>query len=98
MGNLTPRLEARGCDDFTAAGEERVPAHLYETQDPSLILECGDVVEIEVENGVIRNEQVRIEITRQPQRACCATKWAANSASIEPTRQIQTLYFVWPPN
>ncbi|GKU07300.1 hypothetical protein FLAG1_07521 [Fusarium langsethiae] len=60
-GKFSLRMERRGmwwcvgdCEEFAAAGEDRVPSHLYNTKIPPVMLECGDVVEIEVKDGVAR--------------------------------------------
>ncbi|KAK5994158.1 hypothetical protein PT974_07599 [Cladobotryum mycophilum] len=53
------RMEPRGmwwcagsCEDFAAEGEDRVPQHLFQMTIPPLMLECKDVVEMQVKNGV----------------------------------------------
>ncbi|KAF4993316.1 hypothetical protein FDECE_13431 [Fusarium decemcellulare] len=58
-GKYALRMEPRGmwwcagrCEDFAAEGEDRVPQHLFKTMIPPLMLECEDVVQVQVENGV----------------------------------------------
>ncbi|KPM35582.1 hypothetical protein AK830_g10982 [Neonectria ditissima] len=58
-GSYGLRMEPRGmwwcigsCEDFKAEGEDRVPYHLYSAIIPPFMLECEDVVELQVENGV----------------------------------------------
>ncbi|KAJ3544595.1 hypothetical protein NM208_g2964 [Fusarium decemcellulare] len=58
-GKYCLRMEPRGmwwcagrCEDFAAEGEDRVPQHLFKTMIPPLMLECEDVVQVQVENGV----------------------------------------------
>ncbi len=53
------RMEPRGmwwcagsCEDFATEGEDRVPQYLFQTMIPPLMLECENVVELQVENGV----------------------------------------------
>jgi hypothetical protein len=60
-GKFGLRMERRGmwwcvgdCKEFAAAGDDRVPSHLYNTKIPPVMLECGDIVEIEVKDGVAR--------------------------------------------
>ncbi|OBS24202.1 hypothetical protein FPOA_04749 [Fusarium poae] len=60
-GKFGLRMEPRGmwwcvgdCEEFAAAGEDRVPAHLYNPKIPPVMLECRDIVEIEVKDGVAK--------------------------------------------
>ena len=41
------------CEDFETEGEDRVPRLLFKRNIPPLMLECEDVVELQVENGVV---------------------------------------------
>lgn len=54
------KMEPRGmwwcvgsCEDFAGEGDDRVPHELFQTLIPPLILECEDIVEVQVENGVV---------------------------------------------
>ncbi|CAM1508682.1 Fc.00g055300.m01.CDS01 [Cosmosporella sp. VM-42] len=59
-GTYGLRMEPRGmwwcvgsCEDFACTGgEDRVPQNLYQSMIPPLMLECDDVAELQVENGV----------------------------------------------
>jgi hypothetical protein len=60
-GKFGLRMEPRGMwwcvgdsEEFAAAGEDRVPNHLYRTKIPPAMLECGDIIEIEVKDGVAK--------------------------------------------
>lgn len=60
-GKYGLRMEPRGMwwckgdiEDFAAAGEARVPHHLFETAIPPLILESRDVIEVQIENGTVK--------------------------------------------
>ncbi|KAJ4016329.1 hypothetical protein NW766_004521 [Fusarium irregulare] len=60
-GKYGLRMEPRGMwwckgdiEDSAAAGEARVPHHLFETAIPPLILESRDVVEVQIENGTVK--------------------------------------------
>ncbi|KAF0637458.1 hypothetical protein NXS19_005958 [Fusarium pseudograminearum] len=60
-GKFGLRMEPRGmwwcvgdCEEFAAAGEDRVPGHLYNPKIPPVMLECGDIVEIEVKDGAAK--------------------------------------------
>ena len=60
-GKYGLRMEPRGMwwckgdiEDFAAAGEDRVPHHLFETAIPPLILESKDFVEVQIENGAVK--------------------------------------------
>lgn len=56
------RMESRGmwwckgsCEDFTFTGDQdRVPPELYQSVIPPVVLECDDIVEVRVENGLVR--------------------------------------------
>lgn len=54
------RMEPRGvwwcvgsCEDFANEEDDRVPHDLFQTLIPPLMLECDDIVEVQVENGVV---------------------------------------------
>lgn len=58
-GKYGLRMEPRGmwwcpgsCNDWPSEGDGRVPQHLWKTLIPPLVLQCGDVVELRVENGL----------------------------------------------
>ncbi|CAG1978314.1 unnamed protein product [Fusarium graminearum] len=60
-GKFGLRMEPRGmwwcvsdCEEFATAGEDRVPGHLYNPKIPPVMLECGDVVEIDVKDGAAK--------------------------------------------
>ncbi|KAM0232042.1 hypothetical protein ACHAPO_008076 [Fusarium lateritium] len=60
-GKYGLRMEARGMwwckgdtEDFATAGEDRVPHDVFKTTIPPLMLQCGDVVVIQVENGTAK--------------------------------------------
>lgn len=57
-GKYHLRMEPRGMwwcmgsrEEFATRGEDRVPSDLYQTLIPPLVLECDDLVEVQVENG-----------------------------------------------
>lgn len=57
-GKYHLRMEPRGMwwcigsvEEFARRGEDRVPSDLYQTLIPPLVLQCDDLVEVQVENG-----------------------------------------------